>query len=70
MKVGLLVVERLNSLTLKRVALIGELERRKAKGAHKCTGEWRHEFYLESLKSKIDLLERQRKLLFEKVTPR
>jgi hypothetical protein len=68
-RVGLLVVERMNAITMKRAALIAELQRREGAPPHPKVGAWRHEYNLEGLRLRIALLERRRMLMFERETP-
>lgn len=65
-KVGLLVIERMNTITLKRAALLAELQRREAGPVHPRVGAWRHEYNLEGLRLKIASLERQRAAILER----
>lgn len=62
-KLGLLEIERLNSVTKKKLDLMSELERRERQGRNPRSPRWRHEYSLEKLKTEISLLEKKRFLM-------
>lgn len=57
---GLLEIERLNAITMKRIELIQEYEKRSAQPPHPRVGVWRHNYNLTALASRITLLDVRR----------
>lgn len=67
-KLGLLEIERLNSVTKKKLDLMSELARKERQGRNPRVCRWRHEYSLEKLRTEINLLEKKRTLMLQGYT--